>query len=105
MEPRVVAQVDRGVAQRAGQRLAMVIGGGAAVVEVLCPLQVVHAQAVNQQQDLAVDGRRGQSLQVLGGQHAPLVAKTQGCSQRVAGGLQLVAHHAVERGQHGLTLD
>jgi hypothetical protein len=76
---------------------------GAVVVPALRPLQVVHAQAMHQQQQLAtglagrVQRERVQRLTLLAQQHR------QG--QRVVVGQQPVAQHAVEGRQHRFALD
>ena len=99
MQSRVVAQVDGRVAQRGRQYCPMVDR-----LPFLrhTPLQVVHAQAVDQQQCPAGGaGQRRHAPQVQG--LAP-VAQGHGRCQRVAGRHQPVAQHAVERGEHRLAL-
>ena len=91
----VVAHIDRGVAQRPRQVFAVVVAGA-------LPLQVVHAQAVHQQQHLAGGCTRG--LQRRQVKRAAPLAQRHRHGQRVAVGSQAVTHHAIEGRQHGLAL-
>ena len=69
------------------------------------PLRIVHAQAVNEQQQVRT-GIRHLDFQGIGRQrqwHAPH-ASIHGHGQRVAHGLQRIPEHAVEGRQDGLPL-
>jgi hypothetical protein len=98
----VVAQVEWGVAQFLGQCGAVVVGG----VPFRLPLQVIHAQAVNQQQHFAGGWQiRWQGLPFLPlVQGQATVAQAHGGGQRVAAVGQAVTHYAIECGQHGFAL-
>ena len=102
----VVVQVHRGVAEFAGQHQAVVVRGMQRAVSAMgAPLQVVHAQAVNQHQQLGRSG--GQALRQRGffqRQGLAFVAQAHVDGQRIGGVLQLVAEHAVERRQHRFAL-
>ena len=97
----VVAQVYGGVAQTGRQHRAK--------VHLLrarpgLPLQVVHAQAMHQQQQLARHrvphtGRQGLPVQRLA-----IPAQRHRGGQRVVAGGQAVAHHPIQRSEHCLAL-
>jgi hypothetical protein len=89
----VVAQVHGGVVQRLGQVCAV-------VVACALPLQVVHAQAVHQQQHLA--GGLATGAQCGQVQCVAVLAQFHGQGQGVGIGGQAVAHHAVQCGQQCL---
>jgi len=89
MTPAVVAQVNRRVAQ--GSQLGGVRRGGGIATRL--PLQVVHAQAVYQQQDFARN--RSVSAQCSAVQRLVLVTQAHRCGQRIGGRFQLVSQHAV----------
>ncbi len=98
----VVAHMNGGVAQRGGDSLAVI---DHLAVFLGVPLQVVHAQAVDQHQRLAA--RAGQARRArldVPLQRLALVAQAHRRGQRVAAGHQVVAHHAVQDGQHGFAL-
>jgi hypothetical protein len=95
----VVAQVDGRVAQTGGKSRSVVQG---LIVGLRAPLQIVHAQAVHQQHHFASGLGQGQrGLQV---ERCALAAQCHWRGQRVVVGGQVVAQHAIERGQHGLAL-
>ena len=96
VEPAVVVQIDRRVAEVARQRRAV-------IVALALPLQVVHAQAVDQHDQLAAGARnrRGQRL-AFGRQPHAVPAQAHGDRQRVARCRQVVAEDAVERGERRL---
>ena len=95
VQTRVVAQVDRRVAQR----LRKV---GAVVMALVPPLQIVHAQAVNQHQQFAGGCAAGSQMGKVQGLPVPVEAHAR--AQRVVVVLQAVAHHTVEGGQYGFAL-
>ena len=95
----VVAHVHRGVAQ--GCQCGAVVDRGA-VVSLAVPLQVVHAQAVDQQRHLV--GCARQLRRAAPQQGTALVTQGHGRGQRVVALGQPVAHHAIEGGQHGFAL-
>ena len=96
VEAAVVVQVDRRVAEVARQR-------GAVIVPLALPLQVVHAQAVQQHDQLAAGlrDRRGQRL-AFARQGDAVPAQAHGDRQRVVRCRQVVAEHAVQRGEQRL---
>jgi len=92
MQTGVVTHVDGRVAEFCGQSVA-VLGR---------PLQVVHTQAVDEDEHFTGDrslGRQGLPIQ-----HRALKPQRHLGGQRVAAGEQAVTHHAVQRGQHGFAL-
>ena len=91
MQPAVVVQVQRRAAEVARERRAV-------VVAVALPLQIVHAQAVHQHQQ--VRAGRGPAHRQRGGfdQHRPaFAAQGHRRRQRVGGCHEVIAQHAVER--------
>ncbi|MNV53838.1 hypothetical protein D3C71_1460000 [compost metagenome] len=72
------------------------------VMALVQPLQIVHAQAMDQHQELA----RGPAAGGQGGQvqRQPIPVEPHAGAQWVVVALQAVAHHAVEGGEHGLAL-
>ena len=66
------------------------------------PVRVVHAEAVQQQQDLARGAwHRRQAVGVEGG---AAVSKAHRGRERAVARHEVIAHHAVERRQHGVAL-
>ncbi len=94
----VVVQVQRCAVQRLRQGLAVVVAAAR-------PLPVVHAQAMQQHQHLALRCRQ-RLRQCRAFQRQGQAAAAQGHvdGQRVAAGMQVVAQHAVEGGDEGLAL-
>jgi len=94
----VVVQVDGRVAEVARQRGAMVVAAAP-------PLQVVHAQAVGQHQQLRPRvGQRVRERLWFQRQRLAVAAQAHRDGQRVAAGLEVIAEHAVQRSQHRLAL-
>jgi hypothetical protein len=93
----VVAQVKRRQAERSAEF-------GAMVVPLAPPLPVVHAQPVQQHQHTLAGARKARR-QGAARQHQRLAVAAQlhALRQRISGGRQMVAQHAVERGHHGVT--
>jgi hypothetical protein len=98
VQPRVAVQVDGIEAAGRGQQTAMVLAFAK-------PLAVVHAQAVQQHQQLRAGAwqRRGDGVGLQHQRHAAH-AQRHRRGQGAARGSQVVAQHAVERGEHGLAL-
>ena len=98
VQTRVVVQVDGREAEVARQCGAMVVRD--AVGTGPLPLQVVHAQAMHQQQQpsarLRHRAREGHGVEV---ERLPVAAQRHPDRQRVGGARQVVAQHAVERRQ------
>ena len=96
VEAAVVVQIDRRVPEVARQR-------GAVIVSLALPLQIVHAQAVHQHDQLAagVRDRRGQRL-AFARQRVTVPTQVHGDRQRVVRRRQVVAEHAVQRGEQRL---
>ena len=98
LQAAVVVQVDRRVAQLARQRVAMIVARA-------LPLQVVHAKAVQQhEQSRRRSGQARTHREAFEQQRAAGVPKRHRNRQRVVGGGQVVAQHAVERGDDRLAL-
>ena len=103
----VVVQVNRGVAKLVCEPLPVVLAVARQRIRraVSAPLQVVHAQAMHQQQNLAC--RMGQVLRQRGlvhGQGLAVMAQAHADGQRIGGVQQLVTEHAVKRRQQGFAL-
>ena len=95
MKAGVVVQIDRCVAELASQRRAV-------VVPAPVPLQVVHAQAVHQQQHLSAGVRdRGGQRACLQRQRDSVPAHAHADRERVLRSREIVAQHAVQRGERG----
>ena len=104
MAPAVVAQANQRAAQRLGQECTV-------VVAVARPLRVVHAQTVDQQQQVRARHGAGRWFQLLfedvglaQREGLTIDAHLHRLRQRVASGHQPITHHTVERGQHRLAL-
>ena len=96
----VVAQINGGVAQGGSQHGTVVHRVGVTCCD--APLQVIHAQAMDEHQHLARGfGHRRHGIPHQG---LALITHRHGRGQRVVAGGQPVAHHPVERGQHRLAL-
>jgi hypothetical protein len=94
----VVVEMDRGVAQIARQRLAVIMACA-------LPLQVVHAQAMQQHEQSRRDAGRARTHgETIEQQCLTGLAKRHRDRQRVVGGRQIVAEHAVERRDNGFAL-
>jgi hypothetical protein len=93
VEAAVVVQVDRRIPEVVRERSTV-------IVPFALPVQVVHAQAMQEYDQLAVGlrDRRGQR-RTPNGQRDAVAAQTHMNGQRIAGRCQVVAEHAIERGQ------
>ena len=89
----IVGEIDWRIAEVAGERRAV-------IVVLARPLQVAHAEAVQEDGELArrLGERLGERSPVKR-QRAPLAAEAQGQRQRIAGLGQVVADDAVEHGK------
>ncbi len=98
MAAAVVVQVQQRAAGLGGQRRAV-------IVAIAAPLPRMHAQPVQQQQH-ARPGLRQRLGQRFGLQREGLavVAQRHGYGQRVAGGREVVAEHAVQHGDDRFAL-
>ena len=93
----VVAQVDRRVAKFARERCTV-------IVALASPLQIVHAQSVDQHRDLASwIGERGGQRGAVDRDRDPALAQLHWNGQRIAGRHQIVSEDAVDGRQNGLT--
>ena len=99
MPSRVVAQINGGIPQRGRQHLAMI--DGLPLMRHI-PLQFVHAQAVDQQQD--PPGGLGQGCRARPIEDFPLVAQGHRNRKRAVAGRQAVAHDPVEHCEDGFAL-
>ena len=92
----IVGEIDRRIAEVAGERRAM-------IVVLARPLQVAHAEPVQEDGELArrLGERLGERLPVRASARA-LAAKAHGQRQRIAGLGQVVADDAVEHGERDL---
>ena len=94
MTAAVVAQVDGREAKFTRQRRAV-------VVTVALPLQVVHAQAVNQQQQAAAGGRQcGVQRRRGERQRTAFVAQAHRGGERIRARLEVVAEDTIQCRQH-----
>ncbi|OIQ67257.1 hypothetical protein GALL_511670 [mine drainage metagenome] len=87
----VVAQIDRGKALLLRQRGGVIDG---LAVLLAAPLQIIHAQAMDDQKYLRADV--GQINRALGVDDPTLMAQGHGRGQRIGTGLQLLAHDTIE---------
>jgi hypothetical protein len=95
----VVVQIKRREAAFGRQR-------GAMVVAIAAPLLGVHAQAVHQHQQTGAGlGQRLRQGAWFEHQRLPVVPHVHVDRERVGRGLEVIAQHTVEGGQHGLALD
>ena len=90
MQPAVVVQINRRVAQIARQ-------GGAVIVAVSFPPQIAHAQAVHQHGDAARQRHNGFSEPFLfEAQGLTVLAQAHGDRKWIGGLRKMIAHHAVQ---------
>ncbi len=91
MTPGVVMQVDGRVSQVTRE-------GGAVIVSLPIPLQIVHAQAMQEHDNPFAQGWRGLGQRSrLHRQRPPVTAQAHANRQRVPGRFEVVAQHAVQR--------
>lgn len=75
------------------------------VVPVSRPLQIIHAQAMHEYDQLAASlGNRGGQSLPLECQGLAVSAQAHGNGERVVSRSQIVTHYAVQRSQHGFPL-